>query len=169
MVKYTVSYCISYKIERKQENRSFFNRNGGRELFGDWRSHSVTDGAIRWLTVLHPCPSHGQLGIMVLQLGWIRNFAIRNFTQNYFCTSKNCHIISRNNMKKSQHFAKNGPFGGLDPGHAPNQIGQDSKGQENTRDHAKIGQLLRTTSSMSRFKSNRKHKKGLHISGCRQN
>jgi hypothetical protein len=77
---------------------------------------------------------------------------------SYFA-SRNGHIISQTNIakyrEKSRRFANNSQFGGLHPGHAPNQIGQDLEGQKNTMGHAKIGKLLRTRSG-ARFKSNGK-------------
>jgi hypothetical protein len=63
-------------------------------------------------------------------VGWIRNFAIRNFaTKNYVRISINGHIISRNvveeyreiSQKIGHNFATHFQFGGLDPGHTPNR------------------------------------------------
>jgi hypothetical protein len=76
---------------------------------------------------------------MVFTLGVDTKF--RN--KNYFHISLHCRIISRNFVKFrrwisrknctkfrekiAQNFAKHCQFGGLDAGHAPTQIGQDSK------------------------------------------
>jgi hypothetical protein len=77
-----------------------------------------------------------------LGLSWVdRKFRDTKFCyKNDFRISRYCHIISRNFADKYReiNFAKDNTkvrellsyclFGGLDPGHAPNQIGQERKG-----------------------------------------